>query len=724
MASRRLPSTQLWGNCSSRVNCTSVSHSQQQLSESSGTATSSQFVNPNVSSPGDRFMSPRISGTSSTSLHKIESKMSDSKDRTSHVAPFMMQPQVQEHLSDGGARFKLHRYAKEMLDSLQAIRLDGCLCDVTLRTAEDCRRDAIRNTGDEIKAHKVILAGSSLYFRGMFTRGMREATMSEVCIREANVTNEALRMLVDFAYSGEIHITQDNVQQLLVSSVFLQMPPVIEACTVYLEQQLDPSNCVGMVEFARAHDCLELETKARRYIHEHFCDVAKHEEILDLSAEDMADIIQREDLNVNCESEVFSAVVRWVEHDPERRLDQLESLLARGVRLSSLAPAFLEDQLQRCHLIRRKPSCYKLLMDRVRRLTQHAPMPCAGAASIPSQPSTSGLNTSCSGVSLVPIHMHCDESVDFPQGMAVEAEPPPRRPGGQMVIYVAGGFHRKVMDSLKSFEYYDPSTREWARLPDLLRPRCGPGVVTLQGRICVVGGRVMQCGTNTDACSLDVYDPRENQWTTRSHMNQARSRVGVCVLDGMIYAMGGSAGGELHSSAERYCQDTDSWEYVASMHGARHSPGVAVLNRLIYVIGGFDGRQRLQSVECYHPEKNQWEPVSPMLQARSAAGVTVLRGYIYVVGGFDGTQQLKSVERYNPSADCWEEVAPLLMARSGVGVAAVDDKLYALGGFNGSDFLPCVESYNPDTDSWQPETRMLYERSGHGVTVGRMPTLR
>ena len=107
------------------------------------------------------------------------------------------------------------------------------------------------------------------------------------------------------------------------------------------------------------------------------------------------------------------------------------------------------------------------------------------------------------------------------------------------------------MDSLKSFECYDPSTKEWARLPDLLRPRCGPGVTTLHGRVCVVGGRVMQCGINTDSCSLDMYDPRENQWMSCCHMNQARSRVGVALLDSRIYAIGGSSGGELHSSAER-----------------------------------------------------------------------------------------------------------------------------------------------------------------------------
>ena len=207
-----------------------------------------------------------------------------------YVVPFMPRQQMQEKLPDGSSRFKLCKYASEMLDSLQAIRQDDCLCDVTLHTEE--------TGGEGIRAHKVVLAGSSQYFRGMFTRGMREETMSEVCIREVNITKEVLCTLVDFAYTGEIHITQDNVQRLLVAAAFLQMRHVMEACTVYLEQQLDPSNCVGIMEFARTHDCMDLEAKARRYVHEQFCDVAKHEEILDLCAEDMAEIVQQEDLNI------------------------------------------------------------------------------------------------------------------------------------------------------------------------------------------------------------------------------------------------------------------------------------------------------------------------------------------------------------------------------------------------------------------------------------------
>lgn len=49
------------------------------------------------------------------------------------------------------------------------------------------------------------------------------------------------------------------------------------------------------------------------------------------------------------------------------------------------------------------------------------------------------------------------------------------------------------------------------------------------------------------------------------------------------------------------------------MNSIRSRVGVAVLNRLLYAIGGFNGRERLRTVEVYDPESNKWIEVSEML---------------------------------------------------------------------------------------------------------------
>ena len=76
--------------------------------------------------------------------------------------------------------------------------------------------------------------------------------------------------------------------------------------------------------------------------------------------------------------------------------------------------------------------------------------------------------------------------------------------------------------------------------------------------------------------------------------------------------------------------------------------GVAVLNGLLYAVGGYDGvaRQCLNSVECYNPDADEWVCVEPMTQRRSGAAVTVLDGMLYAVGGHNGPDIRKSLERY------------------------------------------------------------------------------
>ena len=52
-------------------------------------------------------------------------------------------------------------------------------------------------------------------------------------------------MLIDFAYTSEIHINEMNVSYLLPAATMFQMQHVVEACCTFLENQLDPSNCIG-----------------------------------------------------------------------------------------------------------------------------------------------------------------------------------------------------------------------------------------------------------------------------------------------------------------------------------------------------------------------------------------------------------------------------------------------------------------------------------------------
>jgi len=80
------------------------------------------------------------------------------------------------------------------------------------------------------------------------------------------------------------------------------------------------------------------------------------------------------------------------------------------------------------------------------------------------------------------------------------------------------------------------------------------------------------------AC-LDIverYDPKNNRWMKVSSMNFKRLGVAVAVMQGYLYAVGGSDGQTPWNSVERYEPTTNRWSTVAPMSTRRKHLGCAV----------------------------------------------------------------------------------------------------------------------------------------------------
>ena len=91
---------------------------------------------------------------------------------------------------------------------------------------------------------------------------------------------------------------------------------------------------------------------------------------------------------------------------------------------------------------------------------------------------------------------------------------------------------------------------------------------------------------------------------------------------GHVYAVGGYDGHRSVSSVERYDEEKNEWEAVADMGNVRGFVGVCVLDGRMYAVGGVDADgNSLASVERYDEAKNEWVAVVDMGTARSFAGV-------------------------------------------------------------------------------------------------------
>lgn len=73
---------------------------------------------------------------------------------------------------------------------------------------------------------------------------------------------------------------------------------VKQACCEFLESQLDPSNCLGIRDFAETHNCVDLMQAAEVFSQKHFPEVVQHEEFILLSQGEVEKLIKCDEIQV------------------------------------------------------------------------------------------------------------------------------------------------------------------------------------------------------------------------------------------------------------------------------------------------------------------------------------------------------------------------------------------------------------------------------------------
>uniref|UniRef100_X2AIS7 BTB domain-containing protein n=1 Tax=Capitella teleta TaxID=283909 RepID=X2AIS7_CAPTE len=153
---------------------------------------------------------------------------------------------------------KMDFHKQKLLASLRKMKENDVMTDITLILPDD----------STISCHKLVLVAASLFFETMFDSGMKESIDKNIKLEFSDA--DTIRKLVEFIYSGEIDVNEDNVQTLVAASDFLLMGDLKAHCEDFLTTLIRSSN---------------------------------HQELCTFENEDI----------------VFTSVVRWVNVDPEQR---------------------------------------------------------------------------------------------------------------------------------------------------------------------------------------------------------------------------------------------------------------------------------------------------------------------------------------------------------------------------------------------------------------------
>ncbi|XP_016658903.1 kelch-like protein 2 isoform X4 [Acyrthosiphon pisum] len=578
-------------------------------------------------------------------------------------------------------KYKNSSHMGRVFQFLQFYRNGGVLCDIKLETDD----------GKIILGHKVVFISASPYFRAMFTLS-EEVKKDHINIREVDF--KVLQLLVDYMYTGEITITEENVQDIVPAADLLQLDYVKRACVGSLQKQLDPSNCIGIKAFAGMYNCTELLSISEEFIKKQFLEVVKYDEFLSLSSGEVIKLISCHDISVPLEEKVFECVMNWVKHKLNRRKDFLPDLMEH-VRLPLVSKEYMLEKVVNEPLLKNNPKCKDYVFEA--------------------------------------LHFNLMNSVD-PASVPKTIRSKPRPCSLQKVVLVLSlsSSANKLITN-----WYDPAINLLTAAPELGKCHMPGGLSVIKDQfVFAVGGtQVSNPNVRIDlnaksSRSVEVLDVSSQPpcWVSKVELLINRKHFGIGAIDNCIYAVGGYNDANNYyehlNSVEVFDINTQQWRRVSSMSNKRSHFGVGILNNLLYAVGGYNGASYLKSVECYDPNLDKWNPVAEMSVCRYEAGVGVLNGVMYVIGGTNGSVTQKTVQAYTPSAGVWKSIPDMNLCRRNAGVFALDGLLYVMGGTNGNNPVDSIEMYNPLTNSWSMKTLSTSNFIYSAVVVDKPPHLR
>jgi N-acetylneuraminic acid mutarotase len=224
-------------------------------------------------------------------------------------------------------------------------------------------------------------------------------------------------------------------------------------------------------------------------------------------------------------------------------------------------------------------------------------------------------------------------------------------------------------------------------------------------------------------------DAAENTWVTKAPMHVARGGLGVAVVNGKIYAIGGYGGG---STNEEYDPVNNTWSTKAPMPTPRSSFAIATYQNIIYCIGGQLTNLTTTGVnEAYNPATDTWQTEAAMPTGRCEMNAETVNGKIYVMGGrtADAYSTVNITEMYDPASNSWTRGAEMSYPVVCYASAVVDDKIYVMGGQDefappGDPNVAFNQIYDPATDTWSLGAEMpvpTWQAAAGATTGGAAP---
>lgn len=151
-----------------------------------------------------------------------------------------------------------------------------------------------------------------------------------------------MEAFINFAYTGQITLTEDNAQSLIRDADYLGLNDVKDACAHFLKSHVHFWNVIEVNYLAELLNCTSLEKTCIQFINTYFQEVSQTDGYLELDFNLLEHTLARKNIHVDSQKNLFDALVRWITHDVEGRKIHLQDLL-KFVKFSDLNRDYLTN---------------------------------------------------------------------------------------------------------------------------------------------------------------------------------------------------------------------------------------------------------------------------------------------------------------------------------------------------------------------------------------------
>ncbi|XP_037893604.1 kelch-like protein 17 [Glossina fuscipes] len=536
-------------------------------------------------------------------------------------------------------------YGKTYLERLTKMRINQKLFDFSLDV-----------DGELIYVHKLALAIASDYFAAMFEADMKVRKEGTVKLQDVDVV--AVKVLVDYIYSGVITLTEGNVEAVLSASDLFQIVWVKEQCALLLKNNVNRENCCRVRKLADMHSCKDLQGVCHQYILDNFDDLVAEEHLQFLSFDEIKELIKDVQNIVQFEDIAYKAAINWVKHDLERRRVHLAELMSQ-IRLPLVSSKFLRDHIVGEPLLTEDEKCNKFLIEvlayqltkvtQLHEKSQTETMHSNENLHVLLGGGTMDLVTGIKECKMYDISKKCLVSIiSMNEDRFCNSLVPAHNR-----IYTLGGYNG---GALNTAEYYDPVSKRWIYVAPMNNSRYGFGSCTYNDLVYVVGG---YC-----TCTVESYHSATNTWylcknipVTVGLFNRAT------VEENSIYSLTRETNGK--NALFRFDPREDKWCVLNVMPARSAQYELISYERTLFAMGKNDCK-RLDI------RRNKWEPMPKMLSNRIGFSIVAAAKNIYAFGGEEGNFRfVKTVERFNINNNEWTIIDPNGMQQCRGGAAVL-----------------------------------------------------